>query len=261
VKPPAFEYFAPRSLDEAIDLVARHGETGKLLAGGQSLVPLMNLRMAYPEQLIDLNGVGELDYVRAGDGGVAVGALTRQSTAQRELRKSAPLVAAALAHVGHFQNRNRGTVGGSIAHADPAAELPLVLLALGGRVTVRSKTGERTIQAHDLFESYFTTTLRADEILTEVFFPDASQWGFEEVSRRGGDFALVACAAVVRNGTALLAFGGVGATPVLVETATDAAAGAAESLTPSNDVHASAEYRRQVAGVLARRAVEQAKGR
>ena len=286
MKPAPFRYFAPTSLDECVELLGEHGDEAKLLAGGQSLVPMMNFRLAKPAALIDLNGLSELDYVRDADGGaMRIGALTRQRALERdpELRRCNPLLAEAIPYIGHFQIRNRGTVGGSIAHADPAAELPAVLCALGGSVRARGTGGERTIAAADFFQTYFTPDLGPDEIVTEIALPQWNSgdgWAVHELSRRYGDFALVGIVCrlsvdtegKVTDGAAALF--GVGGTPVVPETVaqlvgtraeeSDLAAvssAVAAELDPESDVHASAAYRRHLAGVLTRRALGEAYAR
>ena len=285
MKPPPFEYIAPSSLEEALAAIAADGEA-KVLAGGQSLVPLMNLRLAAPEQLVDLNALDGLDTIGEADGGVSIGAMTRQSAAEQSalVQERVPALAEALARIGHFQVRNRGTVGGSIAHADPVAELPATLLALGGRVTAASAArGERQIGADDLFQGFFTTALEADEILTETWWPAlaaGSGWSVQEVVRRTGDFALVSAVTLLRvdGGSvadARIAMGGVAARPTRVTTAEEAITGQAPSedaaraagdaarasVNPTGDVHGSAEYRREVAGVLVERSIIEAAGR
>lgn len=264
MKPPPFDYHVPATLDEALALRRELGPDASLLAGGQSLVPLLNMRLARPTALVDLNRLPELSYVRREAGGVAVGAMTRH----RELELSSlayevnPLLREGLRYVAHPIVRNRGTIGGSVAHADPAAELPAVLVALGGSVTAASASGARRIEAGDLFAFHFTTTLEADEILTEVWFPGLGPedgHAFLEVSRRHGDYALAGVACVVRGASVRLAFTGVGVRPVLVEgDDPDAAAAAVE---PATDVHATAAYRRDLVRVLARRAVAEARRR
>jgi aerobic carbon-monoxide dehydrogenase medium subunit len=279
MKPPVFEYTAVGSIDEAVAALAQHGDAAKLLAGGQSLVPLLNMRLATPERLIDLNRVAELSHITVRAGGLAIGAMTRQRTAERSalVATHAPLLADALPWVGHFQIRNRGTVGGSLSHADPAAELPAVALCLDARLTARGPAGERTLAAADFFLTPLTTALAPTELLTEVWFPPpprgaGSAW--LELARRHGDYALVGVGAVVtlardRIGEARLALTGVGDRPVRAREAEARLAG--ESLTPrvlgeaaeairraiepGSDIHASAAYRRHVAGVLAGRAI------
>jgi carbon-monoxide dehydrogenase medium subunit len=277
VKPAPFRYVAAETVDEVVAALGEHGDEAKILAGGQSLVPLMNMRLAVPGVLIDVNSVAELRGISA-NGGVVVGATTRQA----ELERSAdapPIASAALRHVAFPGVRARGTVGGSIAHADPAAELPAVLLALGGDIVARGPGGERTISADDLFVTYFTTALRPDEVLTHVRFPRADvKTGFAEVSRKAGDFALAGAAvALTMDGatcrSARIALFGVADRPIrsagaeqalvgrtLAEGSADAARLASEEVDAKSDGHASAEYRKEVAGVLVRRALAQAGG-
>ncbi len=183
MKPAPFEYFVPRTVEEAVDLLAEHGERAKVLAGGQSLVPLMNMRLARPSVIVDINRIRALDYIIADDGVLRIGALTRQRTAERSpvVAEHCPLLRDALRFVGHAQIRNRGTVGGSIAHTDPAAELTAVLAALDGAVTVRGPRGTRVISAPDLFVTYLTTSIDARELLVEVRFPtlpDGAGWSW-----------------------------------------------------------------------------------
>jgi carbon-monoxide dehydrogenase medium subunit len=264
MKPPPFDYHAPETLDEALRLRAELGPDGSILAGGQSLVPMLNMRLARPSALIDLNHIAELAYVRREGRGIAVGAMTRHRALERsdDAHVANPLLREALAHVAHPIVRNRGTIGGSIAHADPAAELPSVLVVLGGKVTAASVSGSREIPAEELFEFHFTTALRPDEILTEVWFPELGPrdgHAFLEISRRHGDYALAGVACVLHDGEVRMAFTGVGPRPVLVEQEDgDAAAAAAE---PTTDIHGTADYRRELVRVLARRAVELARRR
>ncbi len=224
MKPPPFEYHAVGTTDEAVALLAEYGDEAKVLAGGQSLVPLLALRLARPAHLVDINGLTGLASLANG-GGLTVGALVRQRVAERSSTVAAanPLVAGALALIGHAAIRNRGTIGGSIAHADPAAELPTVLLALDGEVEVMSLRGTRTVGASALFEGFLTTSLEADELVTAVRFPswvEGAGWAFQEFSRRSGDFAIAGVAATVRldaNGIiaeARIALSGMGATPI-----------------------------------------------
>jgi len=283
LKPAPFQYAAPETIEETLALLRAHGTDAKLLAGGQSLVPLLNMRLARPSVIIDLNRVRELDYIRE-DGDIAIGAMTRQRTAERSsvVARRLPLLAAALPLIGHIQIRSRGTVGGSIAHADPSAELPAVLTALDGSVVVRGPRGARRIAAEDFFISYLTTALGPEDVLVEVSFPKHEQEGtaFLEVARRHGDYALVGVAAAVRmDGNrcvrARLAFTGVGPVPVRIREAEAAVTGTrlteivltdlrkivAARINPEGDIHASADYRREVAGVLAQRALRQAADR
>ncbi len=285
MKPPRFDYHAPSSVDEALALLARYGGEAKVLAGGQSLVPLLNFRLARPAALVDLNRVSGLAYIREAEGQVRLGAMTRQRAIEFSpvVAGRVPLLGEATRLVGHLPIRTRGTIGGSIAHADPSAEYPAVLTALDGEVVARSPRGERLLRAGELFRSYLTTSLAPDEILTEVRLPAApagAGWAFEELSRRHGDFAIVGIAAlVVRDGPrcamARLAAAGAGAVPVRLRAAEEilereglgdaaidaAAARAADLVSPDSDVHASAAYRRHLTGVLVRRALHRAAAR
>jgi carbon-monoxide dehydrogenase medium subunit len=272
VKPPPFEYSQAGSVEEAVAVLSDGGDEAKVLAGGQSLVPLLNMRLARPSLLVDVNRVPDLDTVEI-DGAVEIGALVRQvdALASPELGSAVPLLHAALRHVGHVATRSRGTVGGSIAHADPAAELPAVLLALDGNVTTSSTRGERTIPAGELFVGPFTTSLAPDELMTSVRVPrcDDRRYGFAELSRREGDFALAGVCVLFAPARVVLF--GVAGTPVRVEEAEAAleancsvdevAELAARALEPVSDVHADGEYRRRIAQVLVRRASEQAERR
>ncbi|MBI2879474.1 MAG: xanthine dehydrogenase family protein subunit M [Candidatus Rokubacteria bacterium] len=286
MKPAPFAYAAPRSVEEVVALLAEHGDQAKLLAGGQSLVPMLNFRLARPEVLIDLNRVPGLDGIRLDGGLLRIGAMTRQSTLERhaEVLARCPLLPAALHFIGHPPIRHRGTIGGSLAHADPAAELPAVLACLGGEVVAQSRRGERVIPAAELFVGLMTTALQPDEVMTEVRMrlpaPGAG-WAVLEVARRHGDFALVGVVALLELGgegairEARLALFSVGPTPVRARAAEEALAGrrptaeefqraaalVEEALDPDSDLHASAEYRREVGGVLARRALTQALAR
>src|SRR5215207_3452820 len=195
MKPAPFAYVAPRSLHEALGVLAAGDEETKLLAGGQSLIPLLNMRLASPKRLVDLGRVSELAYVTERDGGYAIGAMTRQSALERDDRisRDVPLLAEAIRWVGHPQIRNRGTIGGSIAHGDPAAELPAVAVCLDGRLTVRSARATRTVEARDLYLGYLMTTLAPDELLTEVWLPKApahTGYAWLEFARRHGDYAI-----------------------------------------------------------------------
>lgn len=286
MKPPRFDYFDPTSVDEAIALLREQGEEAKLLAGGQSLVPLLNFRLARPKSLIDLNGVAGLAYIEARDGGLAIGAMTRQRAVERSplVAERCPLLAEAVPLIGHFQIRNRGTVGGSIAHADPAAELPAVVSALDGQLVVRGPAGERVVEPDGFFTGYLTTSLAPGELLAEVRLPATrprTGHAFIEVSRRHGDFALVGVAALVTLDAggvctgAAIALTGVGPAPVRARAAEQALVGARpekkafeeaarrvrEAVTPDADLHASAEYRTHVSGVLTQRALERATAR
>jgi carbon-monoxide dehydrogenase medium subunit len=286
VKPPPFEYVAPASLEEAVAVLAEHGDDAKVLAGGQSLVPLLAFRLAAPAVLVDLNGIGGLDHLRQEGDRLVVGALARQRAVERlpGLRQRCAMLAEAVAQVGHVAIRNRGTVGGSLAHADPAAEWPALALALDGDCEVVGPRGHRVVPAEELFVTYFTTTLEPDEILTEVrlALPDGQAGStFVELARRHGDFALVgvgALLALAADGSvarARLALIGVGERAVRARRAEallegekptdglldEAAAAVDEAIAPSGDLHGSAEYRRHVAKVLARRSLATARAR
>ncbi len=280
MKPAAFAYYEPTTTEEAVEMLGELGDEGKVLAGGQSLVPMMNMRLAKPEAIVDVNRIKELAYINDEPGGLLIGALTRQRAVERSrvVKKLSPLLAEAIHYVGHPPIRSRGTVGGSLAHADPAAELPAVLLALDGWVRASSSRGVRQIPASELFVGPLLTSLEPDELLTQVWFPllpPGSGTAFLEITRRHGDFALVGVATCVtldeqeictRASIALL---GAGETPTRAHAAEAClvgntlndevikAAGAAAmaGLDPVGDVHASPEYRKQVAGVLTRRAL------
>lgn len=286
MKPAQFEYFAPTTVDETVAMLGEHAEDVKILAGGQSLVPLMNMRLARPAVVVDVNGLEELAYIRErDDGGFAIGALARQSAVERSelLRRRAPLLHEAVGYIGHLAIRTRGTIGGSIAHADPAGELPATITALGGEMVVRGPAGERTIRADEFFLTYLTTLLGPDELLTEVrlpSWPNGAGWSFMEVSRRHGDYALVGVACVVEVdgdgicSAARLVFTGVGGTPYVSIIGQDAVRGerpgdalalrvqeavsSDPGLEPEADIHASALYRKEVAGVMAKRALARA---
>ena len=282
MKPPRFEYHAPTTIDEAVALLARYGGEAKVLAGGQSLVPLLNFRLSRPAALIDVNRIAPLAYVREDNGTVTLGAMTRQRTIEFSavVARRLPLLTEATRWVGHLPLRSRGTIGGSLAHADPSAEYPAVLTALDGAVVAQSPRGRRTLNAGELFETYLTTRLAADELLVEVrlpAMPAGCGYAFEEFARRHGDFAIVGIAAMVvpdgaRCTMARLATAGAGPVPMrlrdaeailerdgLGDTAIQAAAArAAELVTPDSDVHATAAYRRHLTGVLTARALRRA---
>ncbi|HEY2922006.1 MAG TPA: xanthine dehydrogenase family protein subunit M [Candidatus Binatia bacterium] len=282
MKPADFEYHRPRSVDEALSLLKELGDDGKILAGGQSLMPLMNFRLAQPAHLIDINFIDGLDYIRNENGAIKIGCLTRQSRVLDEplVRQRCPLLAEALTYVGYEQIRNRGTVCGSLAHADPAAELPAVLLALDGSVTLGNSTGRREIAARDFFQSYLTTALARDEVVLEASIPaQAARPGssFVEFARRFGDFAIVGVAVLLVASKdeiteARIALTGVGdkawrerkleetligkkaSCDLFSRTANEVAAG----ISPRSDIHASESYRRSLADVLTRRALSNA---
>ncbi len=283
MKPAAFEYMAAASLDEAISALAGSDGEGKVIAGGQSLVPLLNMRLARPALLVDLHRVGGLDGIREENGVLRIGALTRQRDVELSalVAERQPLLHAATRFIAHPQIRNRGTVGGSIAHADPAAEYPAVAIALGAEMTVRGPDGERKVAAEDFFVTYLTTCLDTAEILTEIRFPTLAAgagWGFVEFARRAGDFALAGAAVTVESDGGILknprvTLFGVAPTPLRATAAEEALAGERPNDAlidaagdkaydqvdePLSDVHASAEYRKHLAGVMTRRALKQA---
>lgn len=280
MKPPPFEYHTPRTVDDALALLAEHGHDGKVLAGGQSLVPLLNFRLARPAHLIDINNLGELAGLRVRDGNLHIGALTRQSTVERSeaVSEQWPLLRQAIDFVAHAQIRNRGTVGGSIAHADPAAELPVALAALDGSVVVRSTRGERELGWNELFVTHLTTSLEPDELLVEVripALPAGTGCAFIEYARRHGDFALGGAAVTITADSAgtctaaSIALLAATATPVrasdaeaaLVGRAPDAgaaheaAAAAVRDINPTGDIHGSSAYRKRLIEAMVRRAI------
>jgi CO/xanthine dehydrogenase FAD-binding subunit len=283
VKPPVFDYLAPASLDEALKILGDLGERAKALAGGQSLVALLNFRLVRPEHLVDLNGLSELAGISEDDGHVVIGAMTRQRAVEHSalVRQRVPLLSEAMPQIGHVQIRNRGTIGGSLAHADPAGELPAVVAALGGELVARSARARRVLTAEQFFVGYLTTALEPDELLVEVRLPAAparTGSAFVEVSRRHGDFALVGVAATVTldeagmcTGSAI-ALTGVGPVPVLARDAArvlvggrptakaieEAGTRVAAAIEPDSDLHASSDFRKHLAGVLTRRALAQA---
>ncbi|MCC6382759.1 MAG: xanthine dehydrogenase family protein subunit M [Dehalococcoidia bacterium] len=282
MKPAPFTYFAPTSIEETIGLLQRYGDEAKILAGGQSLVPLLNMRLARPTALIDINRIPRLDEIVTEDDAIVVGARVTERQLERHpvVAERLPLLVALVKLIGHPQIRNRGTVCGSIAHGDPSAELPAGALALDATVTVTGPTGERTIAVDDFYLGYLATALAGDEMMTQVRFPipaAGTGWSVQEVARRHGDFALVGAVALVRveggriAATNVVSFG-TGGRPLrfpeveakLVGSVpgealfSEAAEAITELLDPDDDVHASAAYRRQVAGVLVRRALEEA---
>ncbi len=286
MKPAPFDYYCPETLDEAAGLLEQHGDDGKVLAGGQSLMPLMSLRLARPSVIVDLNRITGLDGVAAnGDGGIGIGAMTRQRAIERDavMAERNPLLAAAVPLIGHFQIRNRGTVGGSLVHADPASELPAVSVALGADFVLASAGGERVVSADDFYLGYMATACEANEVLTEIRVPawkPGRLWAIDEVARRKGDFAMVGVALWVdMDGDACadsrITLFGVAGRPVRVEKAEQRLKGAAlndatlkdverivfEELEPDSDIHASALYRKEVGGVLTRRALRAAADR
>ncbi|MGA9197800.1 MAG: xanthine dehydrogenase family protein subunit M [Pseudolabrys sp.] len=272
MKPAPFAYKKARSLDEAVALLVE--KDARLLAGGQSLIATLNMRLSAPSLLIDINGLSALDGITVKGGAVEIGALTRHAQAERSdvIAKQAPLIARAIPHIGHPAIRNRGTLGGSIAFADPAAELPACLLALDGEIDATGPNGKRTIRAQDFFKGLFETALGPQEVLTAIRVPvagNAARVGFAELARRHGDYAIVGLAASARaNGKDLsdvrLAYFGVGSTPVRAKKAELALAGGnidaaveALDLQPHDDVQATAQVKTHLAGVLLRRVAKQ----
>jgi len=282
MKLPYVEYEAPTTVAEAVGLLAEHLDQASVLAGGQSLIPLLALRLARPAVLIDINGIHELSGVSATDGRVAIGAMTREYVAEESesVADTVPLLAAALPLIGHEAIRSRGTVGGSLAHADPAAELPAVARALDAEFVVRGQSGMRVIPAAEWFEGYLTTSRRPDELLVEVRFPAAGRGtgvSFQEVTRRHGDFAIVGLAAslTLSDGAisdARLAFAGMSDVPVRAAAAEELLAGerpstelfdeaarrATRDVDPPADLHGSSDYRKTVAAVMVRRGLRAA---
>jgi CO/xanthine dehydrogenase FAD-binding subunit len=284
MKPPRFHYSAPHMLDEALALLDQNSEDTKVLAGGQSFVPLLNMRLASPTYIVDINHIAEMLYIEQEDGYLAIGATVRQRQVEKSIlvQEKHPLLIEVIKHIGHMQVRNRGTVVGSVAHADPAAELPALLTCLNGEVLVQSIHGERVIKAGEFFTGYLSTALEPGEMLTEVRFPliaPDSGWAFLEFARRSGDYALVGAAAVVTPAadghcmSAQIAYLGIAGAPIrgfdveaaivgtpLDETDLDAAAEAARLLVSDDmeDVHATVEYRRVLTGELTKRVLRAA---
>ncbi len=283
MKPCAFEYFSPQSVEETIELLDRYGDEAKIIAGGQSLVPMMNFRLARPEILIDINAIKELEYVKTEGAELAIGALTRERDVEQSplVIEKWPLLSKAISFIGHSAIRNRGTIGGSLVHADPSAEIPTSLCALNGKVKVVGPAGEKILQSDEFFLTYLTTSLEPSDLLVEVRIPALPKkmgWSFRELSRRSGDFAIVAVgillftekAGVCRE--ARISMGGVAPTPVRAEEAeallsgqkitekliAEAAQQAAEETDTEPDYHASAEYRMDMARVFVKRGLQEA---
>ena len=269
--PAAFDYVRAGSAEEAVKLLGEYGDEAKLLAGGHSLLPLMKLRLATPSVLVDVGRLTELSYVRQAGGEVAIGALTRHRDLEVSdlLRREVPILAHTASLVGDPQVRHRGTLGGTIAHGDPASDLPAVVLALGGSMVAQGPGGERTIPATEFFRGFLETALAPDEVLTEIRVPKVAGagWSYQKFNRRAQDWAIVGVAAVRTNGGAGVALVNMGSTPIratAVEqavasgaSAADAATHAADGLDPPSDLNASPEYRRHLAQVLVRRALEE----
>lgn len=285
MKPAPFRYVAPTTINDAVSQIAEFGYDAKILAGGQSLIPTMNFRLSQPQVLIDLNGVSELAFLAPTPaGGLLLGAMTRQRTVERStlVASHAPLLHATMPHIAHVQIRNRGTIGGSLAHADPAAELPAVMVALGARFKLRSVRGERWVPADQFYLDLFTTALEPDELIFAIEVPAApprTGWSIQELARRRGDYALVGLAATVQldeagrccNARLIYLSVGAGPTPAPAAAATllgkipDAAlmleaarVAAHQDIEPMADIHATAAYRRHLVAVLSRRALHEA---
>lgn len=286
MKPAPFKYHAPATVDETLALLAKYGYEGKVLAGGQSLIPMMNFRLAQPAVLVDLNSIPELSFIQPNrDGGVRIGAMTRQRQVEHDplIAAAAPMVHAAMPKIAYPQIRTRGTFGGSLAHADPSAELPALSVALEARFRVRGQRAERWVAADQFFQGFFTTVLKPDELLIEVALPPMprySGWSFMEVARRHHDFALVGVAALVILSAAKdlcqeakLVFFSVGEGPVQANHAAQVLRGQAptaeaireaaevaarDDVDPTTDINASSDYRRHLVGVLGRRALTEA---
>lgn len=285
MKPPVFDYVVARSLDHAFESLGRMPGEAKVLAGGQSLTPMLNFRLAHPAMLVDINRIEGLDAIEEEGGGIRIGTLARHRAVETSalIAKKFPIIKAAAEHVGHLAIRNRGTFGGSIAHADPAAEWPMIAMLLDAELEAKSAKGTRKFAAKNFFTTFLSTALDDGEILTDVRLPGLpakTGWGFEELSRRPGDFALAAVSAIVTMDgktckDARIAMAGVGSTPLradaaeallegkALDAAAIAAAGkkAAEESDPSNDVHASADFRRHLVSVLTVRALTSAAAR
>jgi len=284
MKPAPFEYHSPNSLEQALELMSQHAGEAKILAGGQSLVPAMNFRIAQPSALIDLNRIAELGYIREDENVIRIGAMTRERDLEFDsfIAKQTPLLNEAMPFIAHPQIRNRGTIGGSIVNADPAAELPVLMLALNARLKAKKISGERWIDAHDFFVGMFTTALEPDEILVEIeipFMQEHTGWSFVEVAPRTGDYALMGVAALVsldesgKCKLAKLVYLNAGEGPVDAKEASetlrgeilnenlieDAAVFASEKeINPFGNIHTSIEFQRHLAKVLTERALQQA---
>lgn len=281
MKPAQFEYVAPTTLDAAVKALAAANGEGKILAGGQSLLPLLNFRMARPAVLVDLNGIKDLSFIELRGDRVAIGALTRHREIEHSplIASNLPVMSAAMRHVAHLAIRNRGTIGGSLSHADPAAELPMMAMFYDASLAVQGQAGRRTIAAKDFFVDALTNCLEPEDIVVEIEFPILQHdgWAFEEAARRFGDFALASIAVSIRRGVsgikdARIAVMGVADTPLrldvvekqLCEIEVDGRAPdrfsewVTSSVTPNSDLHASAEYRKHLLGELAKRAMRTA---
>ena len=283
MKPSSFEYLTPKTVKETIGLLEQYGDEIKVLAGGQSLVPMLNFRVARPKFLVDINGIRELEYIREERGELVIGALTREWAVEKSplVREKCPILPKAISYIGHLPIRTRGTIGGSLVHADPSAELPIMACALDAKMKIVGPAGERVLRAEEFFMTYLTSAMEAAEILVEVRIPVfAAQtgWSFMELSRRHGDFAIVAVASMLTMGEkgvcqkAKIALGGVAPTPIRARAAEDLLTGkpitedlmaeagikAAEATDPESDYYASAEYRKDMARVYTVRSLKEA---
>ncbi|PLS16020.1 xanthine dehydrogenase family protein subunit M [Bacillus sp. M6-12] len=286
MKPAKFDYYCPASVEDALSLLEESGFDGKIIAGGQSLVPIMNMRLSAPDCLIDINHLQDLNFIDFDDDNVKIGTLTRQSEVEHSLliKEKCGLLSEAVPFIGHVQTRNRGTFGGSLVHADPTAEIPLALLSSGGTVHISSKEETRAVALEEFFVTYLTTDIMPTELLTQIHIPiwkGRSGYAFDEISRRHGDFALVASACQLtlddynKISKVRLALGGVEAVPLLVEEANELMVGeelsetlldkvaeiVANTVDPESDLHASAEYRRHLAKILSKRTIQTAYSR
>lgn len=283
MKPAVFDYFTPKTLEEALSLLDEYGFEAKVISGGQSLVPMMNMRLARPEVLIDINDVKELEYINVAEEVIEIGGMTRHYKVEysEELKEACPLLTEGVKLIGHAQIRSRGTVGGSVTHADPTAELPVILATLNGEITLDSTAGQRTLTFDEFFLTYLTTTIEPNEILSSISIPrqpEGTGYAIEEFTLRKGDFAIVLAAAVVTldaNGmviSARLTLGGVDGIPVVAEEVTDDLIGKVPTeevihecceqipnmIDPEPDIHASVAYRKDLSVTLSRRVLEKA---
>lgn len=272
--PAAFDYVRAESAEEAIGLIGQHGDEAKFIAGGHSLLPMMKLRLAQPSVLIDIGRLSDLSYIRDDGDQIAIGAMTRHMDVETSdvLAQHVPLLAHAAGHVGDPQVRHRGTIGGSIAHADPASDLPATTLALGATYVAQGPNGSREIAAADFYQTFFESALQPDEVLTEIRVPkmNGAGWSFQKFNRRAQDWAIVGVAAWRNGSEAAVGLVNMGATPVLATSVADAIAGgasvadaaeqAADDADPQADLNASIEYRQHLARVLTRRALDAASG-
>ena len=287
MKPASFDFLAPETLEGALDALEQHGYDAKILAGGQSLIPAMNFRLMQPAVLIDLNRISSLSYIQTTEsGGLRIGAMTRQRMVERSdtVRAYAPLLHETMPNIAHLQIRNRGTIGGSLAHADPAAELPVVALTLKARLKLQSRSGERWVDAADFFQFMFMTDLQPNEILAEVEFPAMpanSGWAFEEFARRKGDYAMAGVAALLTANPdgictdARLVYLNLGDGPMIaaeaqailvgqkpgIDVIRAAAEKASQEVQPGGNIHATPDYQRHLAKVLTERALKRAASR